>query len=114
LGDRRLSQRLVILASQLAADPAASIPKACGPWGQSKAAYRFLDNHNVDESHLLAPRPFTMITTPPHLWVMMSPRGEGRGRVRGKEEKSFGNEYIFFSMPLPRLNQVLTGLGITS
>lgn len=55
LGDRRLSRRLVILASQLAADPSASIPKACGPWGQSKAAYRFLDNHKVNEAHLLAP-----------------------------------------------------------
>jgi hypothetical protein len=55
LGDRRLSQRLVILASQLAADPSASIPKACGPWGQTKAAYRFLDNDKVTEDDLLAP-----------------------------------------------------------
>lgn len=55
MGDRRLSQRLVILASQLAADPAASIPKACGPWGQSKAAYRFFDNDKVNEDDLLAP-----------------------------------------------------------
>jgi hypothetical protein len=55
LGDRRLSQRLVILASQLAADPSASIPKACGFWGQSKAAYRFFDNDKVNEDDLLAP-----------------------------------------------------------
>lgn len=55
LGDRRLSQRLVILASQLAANPSASIPKACGPWGQSKAAYRFFDNDKVNETDLLAP-----------------------------------------------------------
>jgi hypothetical protein len=55
LGDRRLSQRLVILASQLAADPSASIPKACGFWGQSKAAYRFLDNDKVNTDDLLAP-----------------------------------------------------------
>jgi len=55
LGDRRLSQRLVILASQLAANPSASIPKACGPWGQSKAAYRFFDNDKVNENDLLAP-----------------------------------------------------------
>jgi len=55
LGDQRLSQRLVILASQLAADPSASIPKACGPWGQSKAAYRFFDNDKVNEDDLLAP-----------------------------------------------------------
>jgi len=55
LGDRRLSQRLVILASQLAANPSASIPQACGPWGQSKAAYRFFDNDKVTEYDLLAP-----------------------------------------------------------
>jgi Transposase DNA-binding/Transposase Tn5 dimerisation domain len=55
LGDRRLSQRLVLLASQLAADPSASIPKACGPWGQSKAAYRFFDNDKVNEDNLLEP-----------------------------------------------------------
>ena len=55
MGDRRLSQRLVILASQLAADPSASIPKACGFWGQSKAAYRFFDNEKVNDHDLLAP-----------------------------------------------------------
>ena len=55
LGDRRLSQRLVILASQLAAHPSASIPQACGLWGQSKAAYRFFDNDKVNENDLLAP-----------------------------------------------------------
>lgn len=55
MGDRRLSQRLVIIASQLAADPSASIPKACGPWGQSKAAYRFFDNAKVNEDQLLTP-----------------------------------------------------------
>ncbi len=55
LGDRRLTQRLVILASQLAANPSASIPKACGLWGQSKAAYRFFDNDKVNDNDLLAP-----------------------------------------------------------
>lgn len=55
MGDRRLSQRLVILASQLAAAPSASIPKACGPWSQSKAAYRFCANDKVNEDDLLAP-----------------------------------------------------------
>lgn len=55
LGDQRLSQRLVILATQLAAAPWASIPKACGNWGQSKAAYRFFDNDQVSEHRLLEP-----------------------------------------------------------
>lgn len=55
MGDRRLSQRLVILASQLAAAPSASIPMACGPWGQSQAADRFFDNHKISEDQLLAP-----------------------------------------------------------
>jgi hypothetical protein len=55
LGDQRLSQRLVILASQVAANPSTSIPQACGTWGQSKAAYRFFDNDKVSEDRLLAP-----------------------------------------------------------
>jgi hypothetical protein len=44
LGDKRLNRRLVTLAEQLAAKPTASIPGACGGWGDTAAAYRMLDN----------------------------------------------------------------------
>ena len=38
LGDKRLNNRLVKLAGQLAAKPTLSIPGACGGWGDTAAA----------------------------------------------------------------------------
>jgi Transposase DNA-binding len=38
LGDRRLDKRAVLLAERLAANPAASIPQACGGWAETQAA----------------------------------------------------------------------------
>ena len=48
LGDKRLNKRLVKLAQQLADKPTASIPGACGGWGDTAAAYRMLDNERCD------------------------------------------------------------------
>ena len=48
LGDKRLNARLVKLAGQFAAKPTASIPAACGGWGDTAAAYRMLDNERCD------------------------------------------------------------------
>jgi Transposase Tn5 dimerisation domain/Transposase DNA-binding len=48
LGDKRLNRRLVKLAEQLGALPTASIPAACGSWGETAAAYRMLDNERCD------------------------------------------------------------------
>jgi hypothetical protein len=47
LGDARLDARLVKLTAALLASPQGSIPKACGNWPASKAAYRFFDNPRV-------------------------------------------------------------------
>ena len=47
-GDKRLNDRLVKLAEKLAAKPTASIPAACGGWGDTAAAYRMLDNERCD------------------------------------------------------------------
>lgn len=43
LGDRRLTQRLIKLATRFADKPTASIPGACGDWAETQAAYRFFD-----------------------------------------------------------------------
>ncbi len=37
------------------ADPTASVPKACRGWGETMAAYRFLDNDSVDWRAIMAP-----------------------------------------------------------
>lgn len=41
LGDGRLTKRLIMLASDFADKPTASIPGACSGWAETQAAYRF-------------------------------------------------------------------------
>jgi hypothetical protein len=53
LGDRRLSEGLTTIAATFAAEPSASIPKACGSWAQTKATYRFFSNPNLSSAALL-------------------------------------------------------------
>lgn len=43
LGDERLNQRLVKLATRFADKPTASIPGACADWSETQAAYRFFE-----------------------------------------------------------------------
>lgn len=43
LGDRRLNQRLIKLATRFADKPTASIPGACADWAETQAVYRFFD-----------------------------------------------------------------------
>jgi len=47
LGDARLNRRLARLVEDLAAQPTASVPQACGTWAATKAAYRFWDSAQV-------------------------------------------------------------------
>lgn len=53
LGDARLDKRVVILTEQLAQKPGASIPQACGDWGQTQAAYRFLAHEDTSGEAVL-------------------------------------------------------------
>jgi hypothetical protein len=53
-GDQRLAQRFRVLLERFAAHPGESIPLACQNWASAKAAYRFLDNAQVDESEILS------------------------------------------------------------
>lgn len=46
-GDRRLTKRLVKVVEDLAAQPNASVPQACGSWAATKGAYRFWDSRQV-------------------------------------------------------------------
>jgi Transposase Tn5 dimerisation domain/Transposase DNA-binding/Transposase DDE domain len=55
LEDKRLNARLQILLSQLAGQPTASIPAACGGHAEMTAAYRFFDNPKVDFHGVLQP-----------------------------------------------------------
>src|SRR4051812_37968920 len=52
LGDVRLNRRAVRLVEALAAQPGASIPKACGNEADTKAAYRLLSSEGVEAAEL--------------------------------------------------------------
>lgn len=55
LGDQRLDDRVVRVSSDLAAQPQAPIPQACGDWASTKATYRLFENSKVIPAQLLAP-----------------------------------------------------------
>jgi hypothetical protein len=61
LKDKRLNTRLQHILSQLAGQPTASIPAACGGYAETMAAYRFFDNtkvgfHGVFQPHIACTR----------------------------------------------------------
>ncbi len=55
LGDRRRSQRLVKLATQVAANPSDSFPDQTEVWGDLKAAYRLFDCAEVTFAAIASP-----------------------------------------------------------
>lgn len=52
--DERLHKRAALVLESLAADPQASIPKACEDWRATKAAYRFFENKKVTVEKVIA------------------------------------------------------------
>lgn len=55
LNDERLNRRCQELAIALGQQPTVPINQACEDWADTKAAYRFFDNHNVTPSRVHAP-----------------------------------------------------------
>jgi hypothetical protein len=55
LGDRRLVERLKKVAASFVRQPSASIPKACGKWSQSKAAYRLFGQTKMQAADFIQP-----------------------------------------------------------
>jgi hypothetical protein len=55
LHDQRLNRRLQRILSDLAEQPTASIPAACGGKAETEAAYRFFDNEKALPQDILAP-----------------------------------------------------------
>lgn len=51
--EKRLQRRLTQLLEDCASKPGASLPRACGTWARSKAAYRCLSNPTVETQELL-------------------------------------------------------------
>jgi len=53
LGDDRLNQRLIKISQQILESPQSNINKACGDWSETKAAYRFFQNDNVNYQDII-------------------------------------------------------------
>ncbi|MDW8234835.1 MAG: transposase, partial [Roseiflexaceae bacterium] len=54
LGDPRRGRRLVTLVEALAAQPAASVPRACGSWAATNGAYRLWNHPHLTADALRA------------------------------------------------------------
>jgi len=54
LGDKRLDARLVKLCESFSDAPESPINQACADWTETKAAYRFFQNQNVDIGQIIA------------------------------------------------------------
>ena len=55
LGDQRLNDRLLEIASCLESRHGGSISLSCGDWKNSKAAYRFFDNDRFSHEQIIEP-----------------------------------------------------------
>ena len=53
LGDKRLNNRLSVICKRFADAPLSPINQACKGWAETKAAYRFFENENVDYKEIL-------------------------------------------------------------
>ena len=53
LGDKRLNSRLIKLCESFSESPESSINQACSDWAETKAAYRFFRNKNVDVERII-------------------------------------------------------------
>lgn len=55
LGDKRRNDRLIKVATNLAANPGGTLPQAFAQWAELKAAYRLLDQSQVTFERVIAP-----------------------------------------------------------
>ena len=54
LGDKRLKARLMKMCDRFSEAPESPINQACADWAETKAAYRFFQNENVEADEILA------------------------------------------------------------
>ena len=55
LGDKRLNERLVLICDRFSESPECPINQACEDWAETKAAYRFFGNQDVNATDILEP-----------------------------------------------------------
>ncbi len=86
LGDQRRTDRLVRMAAAIAHDPAASLPTAMRNWGDTLAAYRFLDTPEVTHEQIMMPHWMStreLAAQRPCVLLVAAWRGDRRAAARG-------------------------------
>ena len=105
LGDKRINARLMKICDRFSESPESPINQACADWAETKAAYRFFQNENVDVHEILAAhRRKTAKRARKHKTVLAiqdssyfvytsHPKTEGLGRMSLKKGKNVENIY---------------------
>lgn len=100
LGDTRLDKRLIRLCDRFSASPESPINQACEDWAETKAAYRFFQNEQVDAHAIMkAHRLKTVERMKKHTTILAiqdtsyfiytsHPKTEGLGRMSMKKGKN--------------------------
>lgn len=105
LGDKRLKARLMKMCDRFSEAPESPINQACADWAETKAAYRFFQNENVEADEILAAhRRKTAQRASEHKRVLAiqdtsyfvytsHPRTEGLGKLSVKKGKNVERIY---------------------
>lgn len=105
LGDKRLNSRLIKLCDSFSESPESPINQACADWAETKAAYRFFQNKNVDVEQIMsAHRGKTLVRAASHRTVLAlqdtsyliytnHPKTEGLGKISLKNGKNIDKIY---------------------
>lgn len=85
LGDKRLDARLVSLCERFSGSPESPINQACADWKETKAAYRFFQNENVEVGAITAAHR-----------DKTAGRARGRGTILALQDTSY---FVYTSHP---------------
>ena len=105
LGDKRLDSRLIKLCDSFSKVPESPINQACADWAETKAAYRFFKNENVDVERIMSThrektsdrasdhRTVLAIQDTSYLVYTNHPKTKGLGKISLKKGKNIDKIY---------------------
>jgi len=105
LGDERLNDRLIRIADRLSESPESPINQACADWAETKAAYRFFRNDNVDAQEIISAHSLKTVARAREHKVILAlqdtsylvytkhPKTKGLGKISMKEGKNVKRIY---------------------
>jgi hypothetical protein len=138
LCDKRLNDRLIKIAGQFISSTESPINKACGNWGETKAAYRFFQNDSIDYKDIVQHHSRNTASRATEEKVILAiqdttyynytshPKTEGLGllsRFTGKHKKDILTRGIYMhttmaintdGLPLGLLDQKITAREVLS